>query len=338
MPVWNQPELTRNCIDSLEKNTHFPYRLIVVDNASNPETVEYLESLKIRFKDKMVLVKNEKNEGFVKAVNKGLTLSDARFVCILNNDTVVTAGWLSEMVKLFDADPSIGIVNPSSNSLGQKLPRGVGIDEYAETMKSQSGRSSELPSALGFCMLVERFLFRQIGQLDELYGMGNYDDTDFSLRAKRAGVKIVRAYGSYVYHREKSSFKVLRGSTKSFEKNKEIFESRWGPMKRTAVILKDTNPDSLKRLMGIIKKHAKSRYWIYVISPPLDTQEFFANISNLTFYQFKNFFYTFAFFKILFKKKKPHLIYCDNRVFCSFLNGFKAMHKASLRMMERDTV
>ena len=51
MPVWNQLELTRNCIDSLEKNTSFPYRLIVVDNASNPKTLEYLEGLKNRLKD-----------------------------------------------------------------------------------------------------------------------------------------------------------------------------------------------------------------------------------------------------------------------------------------------
>lgn len=321
IPVWNQLELTRNCIDSLEKNTVFPYRLIVVDNASNPKTVEYLEGLKNRLKDRMVLVKNEKNEGFVKAVNKGLALSNEKFVCVLNNDTVVTRGWLSEMVKLFDEDPRIGIINPSSNSLGQKMPRGTTLDEYGKLAKTQSGLYCDLGSALGFCMLLKREIFRKVRQFDEVYGMGNYDDTDFSLRVKREGYKVVRSFASYVYHKEKSSFNVLKNFKKSFSRNKKVFETRWSSTHRALIILSAVNDASRAHLYVAIKKHAKEKSWLYVVCPPLATKEFFEKFSNLTFYHYRRFFYILAFFKVLFKKKKPAVVYCDNKRLLSLLEG-----------------
>jgi len=333
MPVWNQLESTRNCIDSIKKCTRYPYKLIIIDNGSDYGTKGYLEGLKESPDTDVTLVRNEENEGFIKAVNKGISLSTGEYLCVLNNDTIVTDGWLEEMVKVFDRDPSIGIVNPSSNTLGQKLPDGVTPKEFTGNSKTESGMFVELGSAFGFCMLMKRELFDTIGLFDEIYGMGNFEDTDFCLRAKKRGYKTVRAFASYVYHKESRSFRLLRGFKKDFEKNKRIFESKWGKTGRTAVVFKNINANYLGYLKIILNKYAKEKSWVYIISPIFDTKVFFERYSNLTFYHYRRLFYISAFLKIIFKKKKPDTVYCDNKYFSDFLKVLKIFHSADIKML-----
>ena len=94
IPVWNQPEATRECIESIVRGTNYPYRLILVDNGSGPETRSYLEELRKRPAPEVKLIRNEENLGYIKAVNQGLKASDAPYVCLMNNDTIPGAGWL----------------------------------------------------------------------------------------------------------------------------------------------------------------------------------------------------------------------------------------------------
>ena len=139
IPVWNQLEATRDCINSIERNTLYPHRLIIIDNASGNKTAKYMDDLQKDRKTKVLLLRNKENQGFIKAVNKGVLQATAEYVCILNNDTFVTDGWLKEMINIINEDPAIGIVNPSSNTLGQRLQKGMTPEEYAEKSKSQSG-------------------------------------------------------------------------------------------------------------------------------------------------------------------------------------------------------
>jgi len=332
IPVWNQPEATTECVDSVKRCTRYPYRLIIVDNGSARKTAEYLKNLKESRGIEVTLVRNESNEGFIKAVNKGILLSRAKYLCLLNNDTIVTEGWITEMVKVFNKDPLIGIVNPSSNTLGQKLADGATPEEFARTSKSQSGLSVELGSAFGFCMLIKRELFDRIGLFDEVYGMGNFEDTDFSLRAKKMGYRTVRAFASYVYHKENRSFNLLRSFRRDFEKNKKIFESKWGKTIRTIVVFKNIN-QNLGYLKDVLTKYAREKSWVYIISPAFDTKSFFEKFSNLTFYRCKRLFYLWAFLKIIFKKKRPDIVYCDNRRFSHFLKALRIFHNADIKIL-----
>ncbi|NQU95511.1 MAG: glycosyltransferase family 2 protein [Candidatus Omnitrophica bacterium] len=333
IPVWNRQEDLKACVDSIEKNTQYPYRLLIVDNASDSETAGYINDLKKDRGENLQLIRNEENLGFIKAVNKGIAASLAEYVCLLNNDTIVTPGWLGEMVALMEKRPDIGIVNPSSNGLGQNLPKGVTPNEYTLRSKSQSGQFVELGSAFGFCMLMRRKLFGEIGLFDEVYGMGNFEDTDFSLRAKEKGYKSVRALASYVYHKESSSFKLRRSFNKDFERNKKIFESKWGATKRVVIVLKDADKQ-FQRLEGMLREFAKDRSWIHVISPVFRTEKLFKKYSNLSISHFKNFFYVKAFFKVAFKKKKPDIVYCDDK---TFLNVLKVFNDADKKLINEVT-
>ena len=337
IPVWNQLEATRDCINSIKRCTEYPYQLIIIDNASDYETATYLEDLKKSPDTNVMLVRNEKNEGFIKAVNKAVLLSTAEYLCILNNDTIVSGGWLGEMVNVLNKGPLIGIVNPSSNTLGQKLTDGVTPDDFAKNSRAQRGLFVQLGNAFGFCMLMRRKLCDEIGLFDEIYGMGNFEDTDFSLRTKEKGYKTVRAFASYVYHKESRSFNKLSGFKKDFERNRQIFESKWGRTKRTTVVFKNINKNSLSQLRNILNEYAKEKSWVYVISPLFDTKNFFESFSNLSFYHFRYLFYISAFLKIIFKKKKANIVYCDNKFFSNFLKVFKIFHNADIRTLEEAT-
>ena len=159
IPVWNQPLLTKDCVDSIIKNTDcLDYRLIIIDNASDEETKRYLESLKSSTSPRVFLVRNENNLGFVRAANQGMRLSEAPYVCLINNDTIAAKGWLSEMIRIADSSANIGLVNPSSNNLGQRPIKGESIETYAEKLKEYLSLQKELEKKLEKKKKVSYFL------------------------------------------------------------------------------------------------------------------------------------------------------------------------------------
>lgn len=328
IPVWNQLEVTKDCINSIIKNTDYPFRLIVIDNASDGETKHYLESLKPEKRLSAILIRNEKNLGFVKAVNQGINSSDADYICVLNNDTLVMKDWLAEMINISRAREDIGIVNPSSNNLGQRPQKGEPLELYAEKLKSDSGKFVELGAAIGFCMLIKRDVIKKIGLFDEIYGMGNFEDTDFSRRAVKEGYKCVRACGAYVYHRENTSFNKVKAYEEDFKRNKEIYEFRWGKPKRIAYVLNALDGNALKKLESEAMKLARggSRVWYYSrdgVNIPNHSNIIYERLDN------KNF-YLKAIIRILTKKKKFDEILVGEEGFGKIMEKFSFIHKARI--------
>ncbi len=329
IPVWNQLVFTKDCIDSIFKNTDVEYRLIIIDNASDEKTRAYLEGLKGPGKAPVTLLKNEKNVGFIKAVNAGLGASDAPYVCLLNNDTLVTEGWLKTMIDVAEANSDIGIVNPSSNNLGQKPAKGEPIELYAENIRKQDGKFVELGAAVGFCMLIKRAVIDKIGIFDEIYGMGNFEDTDFSRRAVKEGYKCVRACGAYVYHRENSSFNRIATFDEDFKRNKEIFEFRWGRPKRIAYILEDADENNAKKIGLDSMKLARLGNWIWYfmkegVDVPVHSNIVPALLGDKHFY-------LNAVFRVLKKKKKFDEIFVSSPKLGRFLEHLSPIHKAKVK-------
>jgi GT2 family glycosyltransferase len=131
IPVWNMKELTEQCVNNVIRHTDFPYRLIMIDNASDEETRRYLEDLVKRKDINVRLIRNEENLGNSKAANQGIRASDAEYVCILDNDTLVMDHWLTEMVNTAESDEKMGVVNPLSN-YGSKKPLGRKWEDVAD--------------------------------------------------------------------------------------------------------------------------------------------------------------------------------------------------------------
>ena len=328
MPVWNQLSLTRDCVDSITKNTDPIYRLIIIDNASGDDMKSYLKDLEAEIGERLLVIRNDSNLGFIKAVNQGIKASVAPYICLLNNDTIVTKGWLEEMMRVMESAKDIGIINPSSNNLGQRPPAGESIEKFAEHLSQESGKSIELGSAVGFCMLVRRELFDKIGLFDEAYGMGNFEDSDFSRRAVQEGYRCVRSRGAYVYHRENSSFRKLDTFDEGFRRNREIYEFRWGKPKRIAYILDSYNSNTLRRLNQEAVRLARMGNWVWYFSK--DRIEI-PQHSNIIYNEIgpKNFYFT-ALFRLLKKKKKFDQIFVSEEKFGSLLSHLSFIHKAKI--------
>ena len=200
IPVWNQMQLTKECIDSIIRHTSLPYRLIIIDNGSQGQTKEYLEGLTRDNEILVTLLRNETNLGYIRAVNQGLNSSCGDYVCLLNNDTRVKDGWLEELINVAKNNPKIGIVTARSKK------------KYKNENK-QKGSWIEIGFATGFCMLIKRVVIQKIGLLDEAYGIGFWEDTDYCQRAKNAGYICALAKSAYVYHHAHRTFDFLKKDT-----------------------------------------------------------------------------------------------------------------------------
>ena len=330
IPVWNQLEYTKECLMSLFKSTSFAFRLIIVDNASDTRTAQYLDSVKEKNPEQVALIINSENLGFVKAANRGIKKSTAPYVCLLNNDTQVAKGWLTEMVKVAEARDDIGIVNPNSNTLGWKPKKRQSLEAVAQELKSYSGEYSRLPWASGFCMLIKRKVIQKVGLFDEIYGMGTFEDADFSKRAQGLGYSCVCARASYVYHRERRSFIKFKKFDRDFERNRQIFFSKWGRIERILYILTKHNPAYTEKVNREAVKLACQGDTIWIFLKGKDRREINGH-SNVYVYNLpRPFFSLISIWRILKRKKKFDKICVDDKDYAKRLNNFKLLHKAEV--------
>ena len=112
IPVYNQALLTENCIHSIFKVTRgIDFDVLIVDNRSNFITKAVIWNLE-RTYERLSHVENRINYFFALGCNLGVAASVGEFVVLLNNDTVVTDGWLNHLIEPLKADPSVGITGP----------------------------------------------------------------------------------------------------------------------------------------------------------------------------------------------------------------------------------
>src|SRR5262249_3004749 len=100
IPCWNQREFTQYCIQSLFRHTHHPWELIVIDNGSTDDTAAYLFGVQDASPLPVTIIANKANLGFPAAINQGLHAARGDYLVLLNNDTVVTDGWLNQLIAL----------------------------------------------------------------------------------------------------------------------------------------------------------------------------------------------------------------------------------------------
>ena len=235
----NQLELTRACIDSIRECTPEPHEIIVVDNGSTDGTRAYLEREKRRG---IRVVRLGSNLGYGAGNNAGIARSRGRYIVLLNNDVVVTPGWLGRLVRVAESDPKIGLVGPMTNNISgvQRLGQGHYTTPRGLVLWSRliarlgAGRTQEVKRLVGFCLLIRREVVQSLssrGRLfDESFGLGNFEDDDLCLRASLAGWKLALALDCFVHHEGSRTYQALGVLDQLLAENRERFLRKWGAL------------------------------------------------------------------------------------------------------------
>lgn len=218
VPVYRGLEMTRACIRGvLDAEVSTPFRLVVVNDASpEPELSSWLEC---EVADSRVIVlRNERNQGFVRSANRGMTLHPDHDVVLLNSDAQVYGSWLDRLRVCAYREPDIGTVTPlTNNGTLASYPRFMAENnavspEDAAFMddlvaRVNAGLSEEIPTAVGFCMYIRRACLEQVGYFDaRAFGKGYGEENEFCMRAADVGWSHRLCGDVFVHHRGGGSF------------------------------------------------------------------------------------------------------------------------------------
>jgi GT2 family glycosyltransferase len=232
----NSEEFVQPCLDSILRNTAYPdYEVILLDNASGDGTVKLLRDYSRR-SERFRLVELGENTGFAAGNNRAVAEARGDHLIFLNVDTVVTPGWVHGLLEHIRKDPSIGLICPVTNFAGNEAKLNVSYKDVesmeafaADRTRAQRGRDSDVRAAAFFCALTPRAVWERVGQLDETFGMGMFEDDDFAVRVRRAGWRVVVAEDCFVHHFGQGSFSKISPAVyeRVFEENRKRFEEKW---------------------------------------------------------------------------------------------------------------
>jgi GT2 family glycosyltransferase/glycosyltransferase involved in cell wall biosynthesis len=236
--TYNNWSYTEACLKSVLNTSDYPGRLEVVvsDNGSTDETIERLKEWQVR-DSRLKLVLNGTNLGFAAGNNAGLGVASGDFLVMLNNDTVVTRGWLLTMWRHFQQTPLLGLLGPVTNNIGNEAKVSVHYDKPDDM--PAAAREYTLPrmkqvfpirTLAFFCVMLPRNVLNTVGLLDEQFGAGFFEDDDYCRRVEHHGYTLACAEDVFVHHHLSASFDQVPNFARRslFEKNKAYYESKWG--------------------------------------------------------------------------------------------------------------
>lgn len=235
IPVYNSLAQTARCIESVLECSSRPYRLILLNDASDWATTKHLRDVAAAHEN-TILLENEKNLGFLGTVNRGLSYgleneeTEPVFKLILNSDTLVSPGWLEAFERCFQSDERTGLATALSNNaenISIPVPEGYNHRSMASLAASKGAALGypDVTTAVGFCMAIRTPLLRKIGLFDEAFSPGYGEESDFHFKVLCKGYRSVVVSDCFVYHENHASFSGNKAALVAH--NRPIFDSRW---------------------------------------------------------------------------------------------------------------
>lgn len=230
----NQRALTEQCVDSIQMRTDADIELIFVDNGSDDGTPGFLDSV-----PGARVIRNRENRGFPVAANQGIRAAQGQQILLLNNDTIATTGWLERLLEALYSDESLGMVGPLSNNVSGEQQVAAGYTSFEDldgwawdhcTRNSLSAPQTVVRTdrLVGFCLLIRRELIQRIGDLDERFGIGCFEDDDLCRRALESGYQLAIATNSFVHHVGSATFQGAGFDLREIlQTNQRVYADKW---------------------------------------------------------------------------------------------------------------
>lgn len=235
--TYNSREFIKPCLDSVLLNTAAPgLEVIVVDNASTDGTPEIVDAYAQR-NPRVKAFPQQQNLGFAGGNNEAVRQASGEYLVFLNADTIVPPGWLERLLRPCYRDTSIGAVAAVTNFSGNETKINVDYQGVAEMIdfaralaQEKAGVTTEIPMAPLYCVLIPRKVWDVVGELDTSFGLGMFEDDDYSMRIRQAGYRVIAAEDAFIHHFGNGSFAKLPSeqSLQIFDRNKKRYEAKWG--------------------------------------------------------------------------------------------------------------
>lgn len=241
---WNKKDDTLECLHSVSNSRLHNFDIFLVDNGSTDGSVSFLKQ---NFPTAHY-IENPENLGYAGGNNVGIIealRSGYSFVLILNNDIVVDANLLAELLSVMDLDGKVGIAGAANYYYEEKARiqfSGGRIDWYRGNIyditrhhedKGQFPKYRQVDTIAGSCMLIRREVFEQVGLFDERFFL-NFEETDFCCRARKAGYKVFTCMQARLWHKVSLSFRINNGNALAdyfMTRNKLLFLWKNSPRK-----------------------------------------------------------------------------------------------------------
>lgn len=216
IPVFNNWNYTRNCIEKLLTVSRHNLEIIIVDNASTDDTLKEIS------KYDLLHIRNEKNLGFAAAVNLGINQASSNYIMILNNDIKFGdeyANWFLSLPEFIEKNQD-GLIGPTAGYVDPKT-----FDFKYETHDA----SKPINYMSGWCLMAHKDVWKQLdagkGPFDEQTFFLYYEDTDLGFRALKQNLKF-HIIETPLKHIGKQTSKLLN-TNKYYLESRGKFLKKW---------------------------------------------------------------------------------------------------------------
>lgn len=230
---WNTKQLLKGCLESIVNSepSNVNYEIIVVDNNSSDNSVELVRNFKVQnSKFKIILIENEKNLGFSRAVNQGIEFSQGKHVLLLNSDTRLEPHTIEKLLAFVNQTQDVGVVGPRLiNPDGTIQPSCFNFPTISRAIKEfwlgqenvyskyypQAYEPTKVDALVGAVFLITQPALDKVGKFDEKYFL-YYEDLDYCQRVWQSGLKVYYHPQIEVVHEHGASGRKISDKTKKW--------------------------------------------------------------------------------------------------------------------------
>ena len=208
--------------------------LILVDNGSSDDSAEKCAAWAAKH-ERAQYLPLPRNLGFAGGMNVGVGVASGEWVCLVNSDTLFPPGALDALLNALASVPGkVAMIGPVTNEAGngQRLPLpntpfDTAIEVGARAMRAPTGLFTPTYRTDFFCVAIQRSVWHQLGGLDTKFGLGYFEDFDFSLRLRAIGRKQVIAEDVFIAHVGSATFSHMGSAQrKLMRRNRGLLKQR----------------------------------------------------------------------------------------------------------------